>query len=129
MIRQYYTSPFQGGDNPLRVGTVASGSIFRLPAPVSGRPWRTTPWIVESFLNGKMGAAVRNPVTGFWEDRYIRGRSDLAILRSLASGRRVTMAVRHLEHMDEEGMGEGRYPGLPDVSRFHNRYRNRSLVA
>ncbi|GAN88773.1 MAG: hypothetical protein ABF876_14130 [Acetobacter aceti] len=38
MIRQYYTSPFQGGNNPLRVGTIASGTIFRLPAPVSGRP-------------------------------------------------------------------------------------------
>lgn len=129
MIRQYYTSPFQGGNNPLRVGTIASGTIFRLPAPVSGRPYRTRPWIVECFLNGTMGVAALNPVTGLWEDRYMRGRSDLVVLRSLANARRVTVAVRYLERMSEEGLGEGHYPDLPDVNRFHNGYRCRSQVS
>lgn len=129
MIRQYYTSPVQGGNNPLRVGTIASGTIFHLPAPVSGHPYRTRPWIVECFLNAKMGAAALNPVTGLREDRYMPGRSDLVVLRSLANARRVTVAVRYLERMSEEGLGEGHYPDLPDVSRFHNGYRCRSQVS
>lgn len=53
--------------------------------------------IVECFLNGAMGAAALNPVTGLWKDRYMRGRSDLVVLRSLANARRVTVAVRYLE--------------------------------
>ncbi len=30
MIRQYYAQRARGGDNPLRVGTVAAGEIFYL---------------------------------------------------------------------------------------------------
>ncbi|GEN64525.1 MULTISPECIES: hypothetical protein [Acetobacter] len=128
MNRQYYTSPFQGSDNPLRVGTVPVGAIFYLPAPQRGRPERASRWIVEAFLNGTQAAAARHPQTGLWEDRYISGRSDLAVMRSLRDGRRTHLSVRLLEQMVLEGNGPGTYPDLPDVSRFHNRYRNRSPV-
>lgn len=129
MLRQYHTSPFQGGHNPLRVGTVALGSIFRFPSPRSGHPYRTVPWIVEGFCNGTLAAAVRNPVAGFWEDRYISGRSHLALVRCLANDKRSRISVRMLAQMEDEGMGGGRYPDLPDVTRFHNWYRNRSRAA
>lgn len=129
MFRLYHSTPFQGGFNPLRVGTIARGAIFRFPSPRSGRPHRTVPWIVEAFLNGTQAAADRNPVTGVWEDRYISGRSYLAVIRCLANTQRSCVSVRMLMQLEEEGQGGGAYPDLPDVARFHNWYRNRRQAA
>ncbi|MBO1360273.1 hypothetical protein J2D73_10790 [Acetobacter sacchari] len=124
MFRQYYTSPFQGGDNPLRVGTIAAGTIFHIHHCRKS----TRPWILEAFLNGEYTAARRNPRTGHWENVFISGRSDLAVLRSLTNGLRRTLTVNHLQHMVEEGAApEARYPTLPDVTRFYR--RNRSILA
>ncbi|AOX21611.1 hypothetical protein [Kozakia baliensis] len=132
MIRQYYTSPFQGGDNPLRIGTVATGNIFHLPSgpiPAGRMVQPTRPWIVEGFLNGLYTAAGRDPRTGKWFNRVISGRSDLAILRCLSDGRRQTLAVRVLRHCAELGSEdpENRPPALPDLARCYGRRRRATV--
>jgi len=119
MIRQYYASPFQGGDNPLRVGCVAVGTIFRLPAPRE----RYASWIVEAFLNGQCMACAYNRRTGRWEDRYLSRRSDTVVIRSLAHGKRVTVALRWLLHEGGDDAIAAPYHDLPDLYRFHGAYR------
>ncbi|MBB2199734.1 hypothetical protein HLH44_20275 [Gluconacetobacter sp. 1c LMG 22058] len=119
MIRQYYASPYQGGDNPLRVGCVAVGTIFRLPAPGD----RYASWILEAFLNGQCMACAFNRSTGRWEDRYMSRRSDAVVIRSLAHGKRVTVALRWLLHEGGDDAIAAPYPDLPDVQRFHGAYR------
>ncbi len=127
MIRQYYAQQARGGDNPLRVGTVAAGSIFYLQDDkffrdrFGGMAVCRTPWQVLGFLNGTMGAARRNRDTGRWEDAYRSGRSDMALVRSLRDARLVrTVAVRLLALHDELGLVKQPtlYPALPDVQRF-----------
>ncbi len=77
MMRQYGAQRCRGGDNPLRVGTVAVGSIFYLQDEAffrdrfGGTAVCRTPWQVLGFLNGTMGAARRNRDTGLWEDAYV----------------------------------------------------------
>ena len=89
MIRQYYAQRARGGDNPLRVGTVAAGGIFYLQYEgffrdrFGGAAVCRTHWQVPGFLNGAMGAARRNRDTNLWEDTYRSGRSDMALVRSL----------------------------------------------
>jgi hypothetical protein len=95
MLRQYYAQRCRGGDNPLRVGVIAVGSIYYLQDQAffhdryGGRAVCRTPWIVEAFLNGTMAAARRNRDTGRWEDAYTIGRSDMALVRSLRDRSRV----------------------------------------
>jgi len=123
MIRQYYAQRRQGGFNPLGVGTIAIGSIYYIQPNhwwndrYRGKPDHQEPWIVEAFFNGLMGAATRNPETGFWEDRFISHRSDSALIRSLRTGRRRTILVRTLLLHDDEGLtkGETRSPDLPPL--------------
>ncbi|MBB2157358.1 hypothetical protein HLH33_13725 [Gluconacetobacter diazotrophicus] len=119
MMRQYYTSPFRGGDNPLRVGCVAVGTIFRLPNPRD----RYTPWILEAFLNGQCMATAYNRRTGCWEDRYLSRRSDTVVIRSLADGNRTVVALRWLLHVGGDEGAAASYPDLPDVDRYHGAYR------
>ena len=127
MIRQYYAQRARGGDNPLRVGTVAAGSIFYLQDEgffrdrYGGTAVGRTPWQVLGFLNGTIGAARRNRDTGHWEDAYLSGRSDMALVRSLRDSRIVRqVAVRTLVLYDDLGLARQptRYPTLPDVRRF-----------
>ncbi len=127
MIRQYGAQRSQGGDNPLRVGVVAAGSIFYLQDEAffcdrhGGTAMCRTPWIVEAFLNGTMGAARRNRDTGRWEDVFLSGRSDMALLRSLRDRRQLRqVAVRTLILHDDLGLTKGTtaYPTLPDVHRL-----------
>jgi len=71
MIRQYHAERRQGGNNPRGIGVIAAGRIFYLQgegwwrdryrgAPICrSRSRSRSPWIVESFLNGTMGAARR----------------------------------------------------------------------
>ncbi len=127
MIRQYGAQRSQGGDNPLRVGVVAVGSIFYLQDEAffrdrhGGTAVCRTPWIVEGFLNGTMGAARRNSDTGLWEDVFLSGRSDMALVRSLRDRRQVRrVAVRTLILHDDLGLAKGvtAYPTLPDVHRL-----------
>lgn len=129
MMRQYKARRFQGGDNPLRVGTIAAGSIYYVqgagPRGAGDGPACRTPWIVEGFLNGALAAARRDRATGRWEDAFLSGRSDVAVVRSLRDRRDVRrVAVRELQACDDEGLskGETRYPALPDL-RFHPRLR------
>jgi hypothetical protein len=119
MIRQYYTSPSQGGDNPLRVGCVAVGTIFRLP----NRRDRHSPWILEAFLNGHCMATAYNRRTGCWEDRYLARRSDTVLIRSLADGTRTVVTLRWLLHTGGDEAAAAPYPDLPDVERYHGAYR------
>ncbi|MBB2158110.1 hypothetical protein HLH33_17715 [Gluconacetobacter diazotrophicus] len=119
MIRQYYTSPCQGGANPLRVGCVAAGTIFRLP----NRRDRYTPWILEAFLNGQCMAGAYNRRTGCWEDRYLSHRSDTVLIRSLADGTRTVVTLRWLLHTGGDEAAAASYPDLPDVERYHGTYR------
>ena len=127
MIRQYGAQRSQGGDNPLRVGVVAAGSIFYLQDEAffrdrhGGTAVCRTPWMVESFLNGTMGAARRNRDTGRWEDVFLSGRSDMALLRSLRDRRQLRqVAVRTLILHDDLGLTKGTtaYPTLPDLHRL-----------
>jgi len=127
MIRQYGAQRSQGGDNPLRVGVVAVGSIFYLQDEAffrdrhGGTAVCRTPWIVEGFLNGTVGAARRNRDTGRWEDTFRSGRSDMVLVRSLRDRRRVRqVAVRTLILHDDLGLTKGvtGYPTLPDVHRL-----------
>jgi hypothetical protein len=136
MIRQYNATRCRGGDNPLRVGTIAVGSIFYIQDEgffrdrYSPRAVCRNPWIVEAFLNGTMGAARRNRVTGLWESAFISGRSDTAVVRSLRDGRRRTIAVRSLVIHDDLFLTKEptRYPDLPNLALYRGRHR-RSAAA
>ncbi len=127
MIRQYGAQRSQDGDNPLRVGVVAVGSIFYLQDEAffrdrhGGTAVCSTPWIVEGFLNGTLGAARRNRDTNRWEDVFLSGRSDMALVRSLRDRRQLRrVAVRTLILHDDLGLTKGvtAYPTLPDVHRL-----------
>ncbi len=133
MLRQYDAQRCRGGDNPLRVGVIAVGSIYYLQdrdvlhGRFGGRDICRAPWIVEAFLNGTMGAARRNRDTGRWEDAVRSGRSDIAVVRSLRDRRR-TLQVRVSILIDHDDAGFGvdtRYPGLPDL-RFYRTARRLS---
>lgn len=123
MIRQYYAQRCRGGDNPLRVGIIPTGSIFYLQDEgwwrdrFRGAAVCRDPYIVEGFLNGVLCAARRNADTGRWEDVYMSGRSDMAIVRSLRDGRRSRVAVRTLILHEDEGLRRdpATYPDLPKV--------------
>jgi hypothetical protein len=87
MLRQYYASPFRGGDNPRRVGTIDVGQIVYLqdglgPFGPGSRFWSPVfrnPWIVEA-----------------WHPRELLGKrcagGHLATVRSLRDGRRQVVA-------------------------------------
>ena len=72
MIRQYGAQRCIGGNNPRRVGTIPAGAIFHLQDDdwwrdrFRGQPVLREPWMVESFLNGIVGAGRRNAETGRW---------------------------------------------------------------
>jgi hypothetical protein len=121
MFRQYFAQRCRGGDNPLRVGTIAVGAIYYIqPDPwwrerFWGSPTRREPWMVEAFLNGTVEAARRDPETRQWCSLYVKGRSDFALVRSLRTGRREQIAVRILQLHDDQGLlpGMQAYPALP----------------
>jgi len=123
MIRQYFALSCRGGDNPLRVGVIPVGAILYLQNEdwwrdrYRGAPTCRAPWIVEAFLNGTIAAAPRNRNTGRWEDLYVAGRSDMAIVRSLRDGQRRTIAVRTLILHEDEGLRRDppTYPDLPKL--------------
>lgn len=127
MIRQYGVQRARGGDNPLRVGVIAVGSIYYIQSDGffldrwGGRAVCRCPWQVEGFLNGILKAARRNRDTGLWEDTYRSGRSDMALVRSLRDRRIVRQVpVRTLIAHDDLGLWKQptAYPTLPDVQRF-----------
>ncbi|TRL28985.1 hypothetical protein FM996_18095 [Methylosinus sporium] len=121
MIRQYYAQRRQGGDNPKGVGVIAVGSIYYLQNDsywrdrFRGTPVCRDPWIVLAFLNGLVAASCRSVTTGKWEDVFVTGRSDLALVRSLRDGRIRKIAVRTLILHDDLGMCKQAtvYPTLP----------------
>ncbi len=132
MIRQYYAQRARGGDNPLRVGVVAVGSLFYLQDNgffrdrYGGTAVCRTPWQVLGFLNGTMGAARRNRDTGLWEDAYRSGRSDMALVRSLRDRRQVRQVSVHLLIVhDDLGLWKEptRTPSLPDLSLYRRTIR------
>ena len=126
MIRQYGAGQRQGGHNPLGVGMIPAGAIFYLQDEdwwrnrYRGEALCRDPWIVEAFLNGVMHAARRNRHTGAWEDIYLSGRSDMAVMRSLSDGRRRRVAVRTLILHEEHGLTKGPagYPTMPDLRMY-----------
>ena len=125
MVRQYFAQRARGGDNPLRVGIIAVGSIYYLQDRFGGPAACREPWRVEAFLNGAVGAARRNPDTGAWEDATRSGRSDMAVVRSLRDSRQVRqVAVRTLITHDDLALWKEPTsdPALPDVRRFHPRW-------
>jgi len=121
MIRQYLAQRCRGGDNPLRVGVIPTGAIFYIQDDhwwrdrYRGRPICREPWIVEAFLNGTVGAGRRSSKTGVWESVFVAGRSDMAVLRSLRTGRLRQIAIRLLILHEDEGLrrDEVSYPDLP----------------
>jgi len=123
LIRQYRAQRRQGGNNPLGVGVVATGTIVYLQDDLwwrdryRGSPVCRNPWIVTAFLNGTVAAARRNRDTGLWEDVYVAGRSDMAVIRSLRDGRERKVAVRTLILHDDEGLVRqpSLYPTLPNM--------------
>jgi hypothetical protein len=127
MLRQYHAPHFRGGDNPLRVGIIAAGSIYYLQDEAffrdryGGRAICRTPWLVEAFINGTAGAARRNSNTGLWESVHCAGRSDMARVRSLRDRRIVReVAVRTLIVHDDLGLWQQptTYPSLPNTEHF-----------
>jgi hypothetical protein len=124
MIRQYHAHRARGGNNPLRVGVIAVGSIYYLQddgfwrARFRPRAVCRNPWIVEAFLNGVCAASRYNAETRRWEDVYLSGRSDTAIVRSLRDGRRKTVSVHFLTiHEDADLSSEPTpYPSLPNLA-------------
>lgn len=131
MIRQYYAQRCRGGHNPLRVGVIPTGAIFYIQDDgwwrdrYRGRPVCRQPWIVEAFLNGTLGAGRRNAETGLWESVFVAGRSDMAVVRSLRTGRRREIAVRLLVLHEDMGLrrDEATYPDLPQ-EQYHPRLRS-----
>lgn len=143
MMRQYFARRCRVGDNPLRVGVIAVGSIYYVqdeaffrdrhgPRPVCRTPSRSDPpageaakrpqGVVEAFLNGTCGAARRNRDTGLWESAYRGGRSDTALVRSLRDQRQVRLVSVHLLAVHEDlGLWKEptAYPSLPDIGRFY----------
>ncbi len=123
MIRHYGGQRCRGGNNPLRVGVIPVGAVFYIQHEgwwrdrYRGSPICRNPWIVEAFLNGTISAARRNRDTGFWEDVYFAGRSDMVLVRALRDGRRRHVAVRTLILHEEHGLTAGPvgYPDLPDL--------------
>lgn len=128
MMRQYGAQRCRSGDNPLRVGTIAVGSVLYLQdqgyfrARYGEAPICRASWIVEGYLNGMMHATRRDPDTGMWRSSYWSGRSDTAVVRSLRDGRRQTVSVHVLLLHEDRGLCRGfsAYPTLPDL-RFHRR--------
>ena len=128
MIRQYYAQRCRGGYNPLRVGIIPAGAIFYIQDDgwwrdrYRGRPVCRQPWIVEAFLNGTVGAGRRDAETGLWESVFVAGRSDMAVVRCLRTGRRREIAVRLLILHEDMGLrrDEATYPDLPQEE-YHPR--------
>ena len=128
MIRQYFAHRRRGGCNSLGVGVIPVGAIFYIQDEgwwrdrYRGAPICRNPWIVEAFLNGTLAAARRDPETGMWQDRYLAGRSDIAVVRSLRDGRRRRIAVRILILHEEHGLAAQPcgYPDLPSLQ-LHDR--------
>ena len=109
MIRQYYAHRRQGGHNPLRIGVIPAGAMFYLQPDWWWRDryrgHRGAGSVdCRGFLNAKLAAARRNPLTGRWEDIYVARRSDFALLRSLRRGRRQVVAVHVLILHEDEGL-------------------------
>ncbi len=134
MLRQYFAQRCRGGDNPLRIGTIASGAIYYIQPDhwwrdrYRGAPTCREPWMVEAFFNGTVEAAYRDPETREWRSLYIRGRSDFALIRSLRSGRKQRIAVRTLQLHDDEGLSPGaqNYPTLPTAALVERYFNGRS---
>jgi len=137
MLRQYGANRCRGGNNPLRVGVVAVGSVFYLQDETffrdryGGRAVCRNPWQLTAFLNGVIHAARRDPDTGCWRDSVWSGRSDMAVVRSLRDGRCRTIAVRILVLHDDLGLTKGTtaYPTLPDLRFYRCRSRTREPAA
>jgi hypothetical protein len=121
MLRHYFARRSCGGDSPLRVGTIAVGSIYYLQDEgwwrdrFRGKPQCCHPWIVESFLTGIQGAAHRDPVTGHWRSLHVAHFSDTALVRSLRDGRRSRIQIHTLQNHDDEALWHEPtlYPELP----------------
>ena len=137
MIRQYKAQRRRGGANPLGVGVIAVGSIYYLQdrsffdSGCGGDAICRNPWIIEAFLNGTCAASRRNWVTGHWEDVYLSGRSDTAMVRSLRDGRRRVVTVNHLQVHDDYGltMQPTMYSSMPDIRLYRSRSHPRMVVA
>ena len=137
MFRQYHAQRRQGGDNPLGVGVIPTGAIFYIQDQgwwrdrFRGAPVRRNPWIVESFLNGQLCAARRNRDTGYWEDVYMAGRSDMAVVRSLRDGRRRQVAIRALILHEDEGLRRdpATCPDLPQAAPRQRARRGHKEIA
>jgi hypothetical protein len=131
MIRQYGAGRARGGNNPLRVGVIAVGTIYYLQADdwwhdrYRGAAAHRDPYILQAFINGTMGAARRNLETGLWESAYRAGRSDFAILQSLRDGRQRTVHIRVLIAHEDEGLTQQPplYKTLPDLRLWRVRHR------
>jgi len=137
MLRQYGASQCRGGNNPLRVGVVAVGSVFYLQDKgffrdrYGGQAICRNPWQLTAFLNGVMHAARRDPDTGCWKDSVWSGRSDMAVVRSLRDGRQRSVSVRLLILHDDLGLTKGTtaYPTLPDLRFYRCGSRTREPAA
>ena len=126
-MRQYGAQRARGGSNPLRVGTIAVGTIVYLQDQAffrdcyANQPVCRTPWLLEAFLNGQLHASRRDRDTGLWESAFRSGRSDMAVVRSLRDWRVVRQVSVHtlLVH-DDLGLTKGfsGYPTPPDL-RFY----------
>ena len=132
MIRQYHAQRRRGGNNPRGIGVIDVGTIFYLQDEgwwrdrYRGMPICRNPWIVTAFLNGTMGAARRNRATGVWEDVYLAGRSDMAVVQSLRDGRHRQIAIRTLILHEGHGLQRDNRPCIQRRSTSGSAERERT---
>lgn len=129
MIRQYFAHRRRGGCNPLGIGVISVGAVFYIQdegwwrVRYRGAPICRNPCMVEGFFNGILAAVRRNPRTGLWQNAYLAGRSDMALVRSLRDGRRTRIAVRILILHEEHGLAAEPcgYPDIPNMKFYRCR--------
>lgn len=121
MNRLYHAARSRGGFNPLGVGIVAIGNLFRVtrgdvgqwPIGRYGTRAKLTTCIVRGFLTREVHAARRTEHG--WESTYNMRPMSTCVVETLDDGRLHTVDANLLIALEEAGFGDpdNRYPDIP----------------